>query len=590
LDRGFLLMLGDHPSPPNHATAARWIRYHARCRPKAIAWWHWNDGHWVGSDWSTCHRWMISLTRQIQQECIPSGSRIASQLPNGTPWWLLEAACQALGLVHVPIDWRWSNLATLDLIQRTAPHRMVIDQDRVGDRWLSGLSDNRMLRTLPLEKGCRAPSENDGVLRWDWEPMPTDEDLDPFDFPLIDPDPETLATILWTSGTTHSPKGVMLSYSNLGSNAHAKLLALPQSHDDIRLNLLPWSHAYARTCELSAWWISGSQLAVATGSPDWHDMATTLRPTLINAVPLQLSRWHDKMLREYGEVSRMAMEQTAGDRLRCLASGGAGLAEEIRNRFATAGWPILQGYGLTEASPVVCSNTVEDLQNGLWSDGSVGQPVQGTQLLLDSEQQLWVRGPQLMLGYFQAEEETSQRIVDGWLATGDRARVGQHGRWFIEGRLDDLIVLPSAKKFFPAPIETALRSAGFSDCLVCLDARDQLIAFGIVPEERLLPTNDWEVAIDLQAAIEVWPKDPKAPKTPILGTVPISKVATLLDRFPKHQWPRGIYAVSQSSIDFSTMRTAKGTWIRPRVLSHLLSLLSESPDSGDRTAGTKKNS
>jgi long-chain acyl-CoA synthetase len=532
---------------------------------------------------------MICLARQIEQECIPPGSRIASQLPNSTAWWLLEASCQALGLVHVPIDWRWSDLATQDVIRRTTPHRMVIDQSRVEDVRLSGFSDHQMLRTLPCENGYRPPNETGATLRWDWLPKSTDEATDPFDFALFDPTPNSLATILWTSGTTRSPKGVMLSYSNLGSNAHAKLLALPQSQDDIRLNLLPWSHAYARTCELSAWWISGSQLAVASGSLDWHDMAIDLRPTLINAVPLQLSRWHDMMLREHGEVSRAAIEKTSGDRLRCLASGGAGLAEEIRNRFAGAGWPILQGYGLTEASPVVCSNTLEDLQSGRWRDGSVGQPVQGTQLRLDAEQQLWVRGPQLMLGYFQAEEETRQRMVDGWLATGDRARVDQQGRWFIEGRLDDLIVLPSANKFFPAPMETALRRAGLSDCFVCLDARDQLIAFGIARDEDWILPSDGEIAFDLHAVREECQNNLRDHSTPIVGMVPIAKLATLLDPFPKHQWPRAVYLVRQSAIDLSTTRTAKGTWIRPRILSHLLSLLRESIDSGAWAAGTKEN-
>lgn len=590
MDQGFLLMLGDHLSPPNHASAASWIRYHARLRPEAIAWWEWNEDRWAVHDWATCHRWMICLARQIQKECIPPGSRIASQLPNGIAWWLLEAACQALGLVHVPIDWRWSDLATHDLIQRTEPHRMVIDQGRVRDGQIPDLPNLHMLRTLPRVNGYWPPNDTDGLLRWDWVPKPTDEAGDPFDFPLFEPTPHTLATILWTSGTTRSPKGVMLSYSNLGSNAHAKLLALPQSPDDIRLNLLPWSHAYARTCELSAWWISGSQLAVATGSLDWHDLATTLRPTLINAVPLQLSRWHDKMMREHGEVSRTAIEQTAGDRLRFLASGGAGLAEEIRNRFADAGWPILQGYGLTEASPVVCSNAIEDLQSGRWIDGSVGRPVQGTQMRLDSEQQLWVRGPQMMLGYFNADKETSQRIVDGWLATGDRASVDQHGRWFIEGRIDDLIVLPSARKFFPGPIEAALRRAGFSDCIVCLDAKDQLIAFGILQEGRTIPSSEGDTQFELHAMRDTRQGDLTDCPTPIVGMVPIAKLAPLLDPLPKHQWPREIYAVSPAAIDLSTMRTAKGTWIRSRIVSHLMSLLGESTDSGDRSAGLKKNS
>ena len=195
-----------------------------------------------------------------------------------------------------------------------------------------------------------------------------------------------------------------------------------------------------------------------------------------------------------------------------------------------------------------------------------------------------------MLGYFQAEEETSQRIVDGWLATGDRARVDQQGRWFIEGRLDDLIVLPSAKKFFPAPIETALRRAGFSDCLVCLDAKDQLIAFGILPDDRSIAMSEGKLDSKLQATWEEWQKDPTAPSTPILGIVSIATVAALLAPFPKHQWPRAMYVVNQSAIDQSTLRTAKGTWIRPKVLSHLMELLRRSIDPEDRTAGRKKNS
>ncbi len=152
------------------------------------------------------------------------------------------------------------------------------------------------------------------------------------------------AQILYTSGTIDQPKGVLLSQGNLLSNARAKLAAAPQFATDVRLNILPFAHAYARTCELSTWILSGSQLCIA---PDWNTFlswALELEPTLVNLVPQLVYRLVDHM-------DATASEFPLGHRLRLLQVGGAALRPAVWKRLAARGWPPLQGYGLTETSP-----------------------------------------------------------------------------------------------------------------------------------------------------------------------------------------------------------------------------------------------
>jgi long-chain acyl-CoA synthetase len=271
------------------------------------------------------------------------------------------------------------------------------------------------------------------------------------------------ACILSTSGTISTPKGVMLSHRNLISNAAAKLDAMPQSPNDLRLNLLPFAHAYAKTCELGVWALAGGTMACSHGIRQTLEHARQLKPTLINAVPAFYQHVANE---EEDSVEGEAIHAKLGGRVRRLASGGAPLSESLRTLYERLDLPIYQGYGLTEASPVVCSNRAGTTTTPACLLG-VGPAVLDTRLRLDGDCRLWVRGPGVMQGYWNDPGATEARIVNGWLDTGDHAIL--HGAasasssnvpvgtaLSITGRSDDIQVLANGYKFSPAPLERIL--------------------------------------------------------------------------------------------------------------------------------------
>lgn len=191
-------------------------------------------------------------------------------------------------------------------------------------------------------------------------------------------------------------------------------------------------------------------MACAPDSQSLIELARILRPTLINAVPSF-----------YEYVIKQSRMQSLGGRLRQLASGGAAITDSIRERFKSESLSIFQGYGLTEASPVVCSNRAARQEAGCEVpailDG-VGPPVQGVQLRIDRDDRLWVRGPGVMQGYWRDEQASLQRIQSGWLDTGDCVSMGHlpFGSIQISGRADDMQVLTSGYKFAPRMLEESI--------------------------------------------------------------------------------------------------------------------------------------
>ncbi|WP_197231369.1 class I adenylate-forming enzyme family protein [Novipirellula artificiosorum] len=258
-------------------------------------------------------------------------------------------------------------------------------------------------------------------------------------------DPNSAGLILWTSGTSGSPKGVVLSHRSLASNAQAKLSTVPQTSQDVRLTCLPVSHAYARTCDLGTWLLSGCTLALTRGFEGWTRLAAFVQPTLANVVPSVAER----LLA--GDADELGMQ-----RLRVLGVGGAGLSASSFQQWKTRGIVVTQGYGCTETAPVICSATPENAV-----PGCVGMPVEGWETEI-RDGRLFVRGPHLMLGYWQNPIATRERIdADGWFDTGDLVELDSAtGQYRILGRQDDVIVLPNGHKVFPATIERIVDSLG----------------------------------------------------------------------------------------------------------------------------------
>lgn len=342
---------------------------------------------------------------------------------------------------------------------------------------------------------------------------------------------EEPALILFTSGTGGKSKAVTLSRHNLASNAAAKLQAVPQTSEDLRLGLLPICHAYARTCDLGTWLLSGCGFALTSGWEGWQRVAPAVRPTLVNTVPSVAARLLSDLPEAATEPGPPAAEafrrawraRPEVSRLRLLGCGGAALPTTDFARFAALGVTVIQGYGMTEAAPVICSATPHNARPG-W----VGAPVQGWQTRIDNDGRLWVRGDGMMIGYWNDPEETSQRIVDRWLDTGDLVEADPvDGQLRIIGRADDRITLPNARKIHPAPIEQrVLGLPGVQHALLVPSGRHVDLWIDVCPQWKSGQV-DWDARVaELLADLPPWQR----PRCVCLFAVPLAEIPGALTR------------------------------------------------------------
>ncbi|MFN5187451.1 MAG: AMP-binding protein [Planctomycetota bacterium] len=403
--------------------------------------------------WSEFRDQVDRLALWLSNGGLNAGDRVVNLEPNSHRWAILDLACAAIGAVHSPIDPRWHDRQIQRAIASLEP-KAVFSLGQSNPTHTRGLSVPSMPIAQALDQATCVPSV---AQRRSWQEIQRDLQL---------------ANILWTSGTSANPKGVMLSHGNLLSNAMAKLDAMPQDDQDLRLNLLPFAHAYARTCELTAWYLSGGTMACATSSQTLIELAQLLGPTLVNAVPSVYEYWIKQARVQSHAGEQCNLRTFLGGRIRQLASGGAAIKDSVRECFESQMLTIFQGYGLTEASPVVCSNRAARQEGGQTVPAilqGVGPPVQGVKVRIDSDQKLWVQGPGVMQGYWRDEFASQQRIQSGWLDTGDCVSIGNlaHGSIRISGRADDIQVLNTGYKFAPRILEEPIEQIeSIAGCVV----------------------------------------------------------------------------------------------------------------------------
>lgn len=415
--------------------------------------------------WSELLDQVQCLALWLEKNGIKASDRIVNLEPNSHRWAILDLACGAIGAIHSPIDPRWHAQQIATAIDSLEP-KLTFSANPSS---LPGIASLPIANAL--EQATCVPDVRT-INSW-----------------LETHRGDQIANILWTSGTSAQPKGVMLSHDNLLSNAAAKLEAMPQNADDVRLNILPFAHAYARTCELTTWLLAGGTMACTPSGLSALQTAWSVRPTLINAVPSVYQLWLTRFDEQKNAQPSLALQSFLGGRIRQLASGGASITDAIRRRFAQASLPIFQGYGLTEASPVVCSNRAAREINGVMIPAlleGVGPAVQGVQLRIDHELRLHVRGPGVMQGYWRDQAATASRIQNGWLDTGDSVALDPSlisdpldtdlviG---IAGRIDEMQVLSTGHKFAPRLLESLIEQIhGIAACVVLGTHRRRPIA------------------------------------------------------------------------------------------------------------------
>lgn len=293
--------------------------------------------------------------------------------------------------------------------------------------------------------------------------------------------PEGVATIVHTSGTSGEPLGVELTHGNLLFNATALSQAVSsgvsQSRDDeVRLCMLPLSHLYARTCDLYTWLVRRSKLVLAESRETILRDCQLARPTAINSVPYFYQKLYSSVASADATARPAMLRGLLGGRVRHCYSGGAPQSEEIESAFEAAGLPLMSGYGLTEASPVVTASTISDRKAG-----TVGRPLPGVQVRLGDDGEVLVAGPGVMLGYLRSREATRSAVRDGWLHTGDLGAWTDDGFLTITGRKKELIVLSTGKKASPAAIEAKIAASPLIEQVIVVGEGRPCLGAIIVP-------------------------------------------------------------------------------------------------------------
>jgi long-chain acyl-CoA synthetase len=494
----------------------------------------WRDTNWreVGEQVA---RWRTALA----SEGLGPGDRVAVHLRNSKEWVYFDQAALFCGLVIVPLytDDRPDNIA---YIMENAAVRLLLVQDAGSWKRLAPAlaGQDHLQRVLILQSSNSDAPEavlKDGRVRYvsDWLP----EHAGPLE--QRDADPHALASIVYTSGTTGRPKGVMLTHHNMMSIAHSALTMVDVFQEDLFLSFLPLSHTLERTAGYYLPVMAGSGVAYARSILQLAEDLQHIRPTVLIAVPRifervfariqgqmdkqsglkralfnlttevgwhrfqrqqRRARWHPKLL-FWPLLSHLVAGKVTdklGGRLRLAVSGGAALSLPIAKTFIGLGVPILQGYGLTETSPVISVNVPEDNE-----PGSVGIPLKGIQVRIGDNDELLVKTPGMMQGYWNNHVATREIIdVDGWLHTGDQASIN-HGHIYITGRLKDILVMSNGEKIPPMDMELAI-------CL--LPAVDQALVIGegesylsailvLNPEEWVRLANHHRLDADDEASL-----------------------------------------------------------------------------------------
>ncbi len=332
------------------------------------------------------------------------------------------------------------------------------------------------------------------------------------------------ATIVYTSGTTGDPKGVVLSHHNIIFNALAGIKRFHITPDDVFLSFLPLCHMFERTCGYYTMLFAGCVIAYAENLTTIAENIKSVRPTILIVVPGVIEKVYDKVVKNveksspvkraivhsavknlnkyanlkyrkepvsfwlklkcgfYNNLIASKFMSIAGGRLRLIVSGGAPLNRQIAKIFYIMGFTIVEGYGMTEASPAIAISTIEE--NKL---GTVGKPFEGIEIKFGNNEEIMVRGPNVMQGYFKKPEATAEVIdKDGWLHTGDKGKMDEGGNLIITGRIKEIIVTAYGKNIAPVPIETAIVSSSYITQAMLYGDDKKFITALILPDRELI--------------------------------------------------------------------------------------------------------
>ena len=488
---------------------------------------------WVDLSTADFDRAVREIAAAMLVHGVEPGDRVALLSENRVEWAMVDLAVLSIGAVLVPVYSTLLRPQIAYILSDAAPV-LAFCSDASQLAKLDGIEKEvESVRTVVgFEAGESANGQTLERFR-DLGARNLDAQNDEIDRRAQTVDPDDLATLIYTSGTTGNPKGVMLTHGNVTGNVTSSLSVLDVTHRDACLSFLPLSHILERMAGHFLMIYCGASITYAQSVETVAADMGEVKPTVMVSVPRLYEKIYARVLENAmagGAVKRKIFEWArriggewtdakvagrspgagvefqrkigdalvfkklrarTGGRLRLFVSGGAPLSKEIAEFFFSAGLPILEGYGLTETSPVIAVNTFEKFR-----PGSVGPPIPNCEVKIAEDGEILTRSPFVMKGYWKHDEATAETIVDGWLHTGDIGHVDDDGFLHITDRKKDIIVTAGGKNVAPQPIEGELKlDKHVGEAVVIGDRRRYLVAL-LVPNFETLEATARERGLD----------------------------------------------------------------------------------------------
>lgn len=555
---------------------------------------------WISTTWEEFYAGVMRWRRAFHAMGLVPGDRAAMLLTNCLDAVTFDEAALSSGLIPVPlhaIDTAHSSayilkdsnakfLVTTSRARWNAIHaaepelrdiQQIVFTNEVGDEVVDGIRLSGLEAWL-----AKGNSISDSEL-----------------FP--GPSLEDTAGFIYTSGTTGRPKGVMITHSNIASNIRQIEDSFRITEEDLFLSYLPFSHTFERMVAHYVSVAHGSAMAFVRSVNRIEDDLAEVQPTLMCSVPRVFERLYQKIQTDLAKsteeerhktewacevgwrkfcrsnglpvehTAREAMDPTVakvldeevgsrirgvfGGRLRACFAGGASLNFTVSRFFNSFAVPVLQLYGLTETSPIVSFTRM-----GCNNPQCVGFPVAGTQVRLGENDELQVKGPQVMKGYWRKPKETAAAFTeDGWFKTGDQADISEEGFIRIKGRIKEIIVTSTGEKISPVDLEFAIQEDHlFSQVFVLGDNRPFITALVVVDDHH------WgELCSDMQLD----PEDPRTLKNRDLLRLVVKRVRAAAKSFPSYGIPRSVEILREPFTVEDGLLTTTMKLKRPQIMA-----------------------
>ena len=585
-------------------TLPQLLAYRAALTPGAEAYRAFDEATqtWTSLTWAQAKERTTHWSRALARLALPSGARVAILLPNGLDAMSIDQATMALGHVPVPLHAIDNPASIAYILADCQASLLVMDELAQWERIRAldiALPDLRaVLVTAPgtaADPGAAVPV----LALADWLARGSRQAL-----MQTPPCAADLAAIVYTSGTTGKPKGVMLTHRNVVADVKAVMARIQPLPSDVFLSFLPLSHTFERTGGYYLPMAAGSCVAYARSVALLAQDLKTVRPTVLVSVPriyervyakvqerLAPSRLKIRLFNAAVEVGwrrfcaihglpapqpdvahpgggytalpwwllQMLVAQPLldefGGRVRVAVSGGAPLSPTIAQCFLGLGLPLVQGYGMTETAPVVSVNTLKDNR-----PDSVGRWLPGVEVRIGENRELQVRGDIVMKGYWNRPEDTARTLSrDGWLSTGDQAELVD-GRIYIRGRIKEIIVTSTGEKVPPADLELAITADPlFAQALVVGDNRPFIACVAV------LEPGEWR-RLATQLGLEA--DAPASLAHPNAVRAALERIQQAARGFPSYAVPRAVRLTLQPWTIENTFMTPTLKLKRNHLLAH----------------------